>query len=222
MGLIPWPSTGKKGGSRDISIIISSTTSTATVSILVFKSTSLNAIPRKFIPSPSVLIFLQRRHDILRERKGSWSRLRLSPHGTLEEEIPMEKNELYHWPPEKKALCNLCRCICNESALDWGKLKCRIPYACSNSILWGKEFEWQQRVHSLSRSFSGSQAGYSRLGLSQLFCWGTRWLLQVIRVSAQLHDCSEAVIIFPYKSSFCWKIYLIIYLRLVWISIILL
>lgn len=49
-------SIGKKGGSKDMSINLSSKISIDTVSAMAFRSTSRNVIPRKFTRSLSVIL----------------------------------------------------------------------------------------------------------------------------------------------------------------------
>ena len=152
----PSPSTGKKGGLRGINIITSFRTSTHTATILVSKSTIRSATPKKFTLNLLVTLFLFRWYDIFRQRKRSRSRLRLPSHGTPEEEIPMEKNELYYRPSEKETFRHLRSSFSYESALDWRELKCRISHACSYSILWWKKFKWEELIHSMPREISGS------------------------------------------------------------------
>lgn len=76
---------------------------------------SRNHTPRKFIHSLSVLDSSFRWNDILCEGKGRWTRLWVSSHGTSQEEISLEEDELHHRPAKAQAECDICGGISYES-----------------------------------------------------------------------------------------------------------
>jgi hypothetical protein len=74
-------------------------------------------------------------NDLFCEGKGSRSRLRLPPNGASQKEVPMEEDELYYRPAEKKAFRYVCGGFSNAGAFNLRERKRGIQNARSHPLL---------------------------------------------------------------------------------------